>query len=493
MRTYNPRDARTAHTDEADPCLAAQARMKNAMLSKRSHRIAVAVAVLITFLTILAIGLVIFLSQSPEEVRAPVNSAPKNNDYETFESPWMQSTKPVPNPRHPLSKSMDYEDKEAPKVYGNPIVKPPPRRESIETLVNMDSPKFVEVEPVRRSQFHNSGEQRPPAPVSGVTRGRTTIVTTRRPTTTSTSTTTTTTAPSTTTEVPAPINAIPSESAPEKASPKSTESTYTTHTDRVPSSLTPFEAVDDQKYDFIETDDIFEDCEQYRAKGHKSGVYEVKVGSTTFRALCLMEPGAAWMVLQRRSNGNVDFNRTFEEYATGFGNPASDHWLGLEHVHAYVARGDKLELRIELRGDRCVDSTKCSGYGDQGYWWADWDFSVGPRADGYRLSLPPALEGNLTAGTDEFSKMNDGQKFTTIDQDNDIKEKFNCAKFRDLGAWWHKDCTFAALNGAYVTKKTGQRDMHWFYHRSKSTKSNGSVTYFIKPEKSLMKFRIKKD
>ena len=35
---------------------------------------------------------------------------------------------------------------------------------------------------------------------------------------------------------------------------------------------------------------------------------------------------SAYTVIQRRINGNQDFNKNWEEYARGFGNPAGNFW-----------------------------------------------------------------------------------------------------------------------------------------------------------------------
>ncbi len=47
-----------------------------------------------------------------------------------------------------------------------------------------------------------------------------------------------------------------------------------------------------------------------------------------------------------------------------------------------------------------------------------------------------------------------GQQFSTKDQDNDASTS-NCVN-RFSGAWWHKDCHLANLNGRYLNGATNQ-------------------------------------
>ncbi|KAK3734919.1 hypothetical protein RRG08_038943 [Elysia crispata] len=60
--------------------------------------------------------------------------------------------------------------------------------------------------------------------------------------------------------------------------------------------------------------------------------------------------GGGWTVIQRRTKGDVFFNRDRESHKNGFGKPDGDFWLGNEAVHilTYMQRH---ELRIEIQSD----------------------------------------------------------------------------------------------------------------------------------------------
>ena len=55
-----------------------------------------------------------------------------------------------------------------------------------------------------------------------------------------------------------------------------------------------------------------------------------------------------WLVWFRRVDGSVTFNRQWNEYAAGFGDPDGNYWLGLEVLHHLNETGTMFKLRVEM-------------------------------------------------------------------------------------------------------------------------------------------------
>ena len=57
--------------------------------------------------------------------------------------------------------------------------------------------------------------------------------------------------------------------------------------------------------------------------------------------------GGGWLVVQRRQDGSVDFNRGWVDYEDGFGSLAGEFWYGLTSLHCLTNQG-QWEMRIDL-------------------------------------------------------------------------------------------------------------------------------------------------
>ncbi|XP_052061576.1 angiopoietin-2-like [Mytilus californianus] len=71
------------------------------------------------------------------------------------------------------------------------------------------------------------------------------------------------------------------------------------------------------------------DCTDIKKSNTKSGVYTIYPDNVNgIKVYCDMDvDGGGWIVIQRRSERKVKFERTWNEYENGFGEVAGEHWL----------------------------------------------------------------------------------------------------------------------------------------------------------------------
>lgn len=137
-----------------------------------------------------------------------------------------------------------------------------------------------------------------------------------------------------------------------------------------------------------------------------------------------------WIVISRRIDGVVDFDRTWNEYSVGFGSPVNEFWIGNEALH-------------RLTSDNCtrlrIDLTDIYGV----HWRAQYEyFNVDSEETGYRLHVS-GYSGNAT----DALSYQDSMAFSAKDRDMDISSTDCAANYR--GGWWFSHCQHANLNGRY--------------------------------------------
>lgn len=168
------------------------------------------------------------------------------------------------------------------------------------------------------------------------------------------------------------------------------------------------------------------DCSQVQAKGHGYFLIAPQGQQHPMMARCQDE----WTVVQQRHDGSVDFNRSWDEYSSGFGSPTTEFWIGNEQLH-HLTQDNCTRLRIEMQ-----DIYDNFWYAEYGY------FKVQSRASGYRL-LISEYRGNASDALDYQNHM----EFSAVDSDRDISNT-NCAGNYE-GGWWFSHCQHANLNGRY--------------------------------------------
>ncbi|KAM3968415.1 uncharacterized protein ACR2FA_001092 [Aphomia sociella] len=191
------------------------------------------------------------------------------------------------------------------------------------------------------------------------------------------------------------------------------------------------------------------DCHEIQMQGFNvSGIYKIKPEDMEpFYVLCdLTTAGGAWTVFQNRFDGSQDFYKGWSDYKHGFGNLAGEFWLGLEKI-SYLTNQKLYELRVEMETPHGQEAH--AGYSV---------FTVAPEHEGYRISTLGTFYGS--AG-DSLS-YHAGQKFSTLDADNDEWKDGACA-VEHGGAWWYKECDKSNLNGKYAMSADEHRgqSVYW--------------------------------
>uniref|UniRef100_A0A3B4A8B2 Fibrinogen C-terminal domain-containing protein n=1 Tax=Periophthalmus magnuspinnatus TaxID=409849 RepID=A0A3B4A8B2_9GOBI len=193
--------------------------------------------------------------------------------------------------------------------------------------------------------------------------------------------------------------------------------------------------------------DLPTDCSELYDKGEmNSGVYVIKPNhSEAFNVYCEMTSDGGVTVIQRRLDGSMDFDQTWEKYEKGFGNFERDYWLGLQKLYSVSQQGAHL-LRIDIEDWRDVKH------------WAEYRFSLDGSSAHYALHLSH-VSGDMA---DALANVT-GVRFSTKDTANDIQR--NCPR-HSTGGWWFDSCGETNLNGRYQWLRAKGRSMrrkgiHW--------------------------------
>ncbi|XP_011176642.2 angiopoietin-related protein 3-like isoform X1 [Zeugodacus cucurbitae] len=169
-------------------------------------------------------------------------------------------------------------------------------------------------------------------------------------------------------------------------------------------------------------------------------IYVLGYGPTD--VYCFADPtgtGCAWTVFMRRVNIGDSFNRNWQEYKQGFGDPDQSFFLGLDRIYAQTSdRRQELGIFTKFESND-IEVEKYV------------HFVLGGEETGYRVE-----ELGAFSKTSAICRLTRFSKFSTQDVDNGFQYD-KCAQALGMGWWYSKRCKNAIkLSGvrAYINAPT---------------------------------------
>ena len=140
-----------------------------------------------------------------------------------------------------------------------------------------------------------------------------------------------------------------------------------------------------------------------------------------------------WVIIQRRVDASVSFERSWNEYAAGFGDVDGNFWLGLDTIHD-ITEAQPMKLQIDVVPFNYPAVSIPYPY-----------FHVSNAASQYVLTITSNTPGHESL-CNSFNYQT-GWPFSTFDRDNDGTST-HCASAHRAG-WWFSECYKLNLNGVY--------------------------------------------
>ncbi|XP_069114225.1 uncharacterized protein [Argopecten irradians] len=150
-------------------------------------------------------------------------------------------------------------------------------------------------------------------------------------------------------------------------------------------------------------------------------------------AKCDIYKSKSWTIVQRRYDGSLKFDKTWDEYKAGFGDLDGEYWLGNEVLHL-LTHASNLSAMFVLEDWNGVEK------------YAQYDsIKVSSEADKYRITV----SGYSGTAGNSLSWVS-GMQFSTKDNDNDLRDDPTSCSEQYSAGFWFRDCFKTNINGRYV-------------------------------------------
>ncbi|CAK8686821.1 unnamed protein product [Clavelina lepadiformis] len=215
---------------------------------------------------------------------------------------------------------------------------------------------------------------------------------------------------------------------------------------------------------FKSLNSFLKECTSIYASGStSSGIYPIWLKERfqftyVYCDMDLVSTKKGWTTIQKRMNGEVNFNRGWDDYVRGFGNPRGEYWVGLENIY-----------RLSRQTTTPIEGGKTSiKVPKLGIYLEDWDgfkafteyrvFSYWPKTAKYYLHVY-GRNGSDCFSTAPILR----SEFSTPDVDNTEEYHSHCDQNFKSG-WWFRWCGDTNLNGPYPKNKQemSSNNIVWF-------------------------------